>query len=198
MDGVVPILVLAITATMWLLFKLLVIFLHVKYRLKLSCQLAWSGHLKNIEIVRLASLNGDNDKKALHVRIDKLWVSSSLFDRAVDMRLAICFNNVTVECASSVGDETDVDLSVSSLLAVEKLAHNKLLVWVYVHLRRFVLLFLSYFGSLMINQLKFSVDNKLISFRIDKFKGLIFFFFFSKRLSNLHSGPDLIFQFKNL
>jgi hypothetical protein len=180
MENVVPILFLIATLAVWLLVKLFIIFLHVKYKLKISGQLAWSGHLKNIKIVKSSAspLAVSADEKKLQVRIDRLWVSSSLFDRTVDERLAICVNSVNIDYYSSgESSSSSIDLS-EKLLSLEKLKQSKLFVRLVGYLRRFILVFLGYFGSLMIDQLKFSVNSNLVTFKIDKFKGKFFMKFY--------------------
>jgi hypothetical protein len=197
MDNFLGILFLIGTLAVWLLAKSFIIFLHVKYKLKLSFQFAWSGHLKNIEIVKWTT-RGLHDEKKLQVRVDKLWISSSLLDRNVDERLAICVNSVNVDYYTNEQDSSSgINLS-EKLLFIEKLKKSTLLIKLVGYLRQFMLVFLGYFGSVMINQLKFNVNNKIISFKIDKFKGKLIDLFNMYIFHRFKNANSFLFKLNRL
>ena len=180
MENIALAVFLMIILTMWLLAKLLVIFLNVKYNLNISFRLTWLFQLKCIEIVKSTCSSPPNTdgvkreaaiEKKMHIKIDKIWLSSCYLNPHVDERLAVCLNAVKISYSGQRVQSTAVTSLSETLLSFENFKKSRRISRILSLMRRFIALFVNFFGSILVNQVNFTVNDTFICFNIKKVKG---------------------------
>lgn len=183
---VLMILPAAVLASSWLLIRLFIVFLHVKYKLKISFDIDKFCQLKNIEICKLSLRDRPNETDSnrhstFQLKVDNVWLSSCFLNRNVDERLGICFNTISINYVSSQysPDSDNVLPSTSSststmLLLLEKLQKSSFMNSLSTNLKRVVKLFLDYLGGVYVNRFTVTINHQLVHLSIDKFKGKFF------------------------
>lgn len=205
---VLMILPAAILASSWLLIRLFIVFLHVKYKLKISFDVDKFCQLKNIEICKLSVRDRPTDTDStrhstFQLKVDNVWLSSCFLNRNVDERLGICFNTISINYVSSqyLPDSIPSNSSSTStmLFLLEKFQKSSFMNSLSTNSKRVIKLFLDYLGGVYVNRFTVTINHQLVHLSIDKFKGrkiliiisiLIYLNSFSSRVDSIAHRED--------
>jgi hypothetical protein len=176
MDNLFFMIVCAILIAFYLFIKLAIIFLNLKYKLNVSFQFERIFQLKNIEITKHEHSKSLKDSikinsesllaPKLHVKIDKLWISSCYLNRNIEERFILCINNFKIiQHNNNINNNNNNNSSIG--YQSNRNNNNTLLVaFLLKHISHFATFYLTYIGSVCVNKLYFSIENNEIDHSI--------------------------------
>ncbi|RNA29620.1 UPF0378 protein KIAA0100-like, partial [Brachionus plicatilis] len=119
----------------WLITKCCLFILSIKFKLNINFTFN-RNHLKNVSISKLCQ--DPIDTTGFELKIGKIWISSCFVNRNVSERLLICSSNISVKWRNSVKKSTSARPKIP---------------W-------FVTLYLNFFGSLSLENIKIALSDQ--------------------------------------
>lgn len=93
--NLVILLLIVIGLALWLLIKTFLLFISIKYKLKINFKFT-RNKLTHVHIVKYTNNPSSSLVVEYEIKIDKVWLSSCFINRNVNDRFLICIHSVNI------------------------------------------------------------------------------------------------------